>query len=215
MLAKIKNKKRGIKYTFAEVKSIIEKDGNRLLATEYVNGKIPIEVACGACNTEYMVRFISYVRGARCMKCAIVKAGLGRRTDEDEIKKEMEKKGDKFIKTYYHRNRVHVTFECGKCQVEFSILYFNYKIRLSCICSKKKGKIDYQFVLNYIKEQGETLISTEYVNAQGKLKIKCKNCNDIYEMDWQSYQRSSRCGLCNVSRKKTCDEVKKLIEDGG
>jgi hypothetical protein len=138
-----------------------------------------------------------------------------KRTSIDKVKKLMDEKGDTLINTYYVRNRLRVTFKCSKCNEIYSLVYFDYQRRINCQCEKKKGKINHDYVYNYVKEQGDTLISQSYINAKEKLEIKCHKCDQIYKMNWTTYRRGSRCGLCHISKKKTYDEVKKLISDNG
>lgn len=79
-------------YTYNDAERIIEAGGDKLISTEFKNGKIPIEVECGECHTRYNVRLQSYLKNSRCNECAIRKRGIKKRTPEDEVKKFVEKK---------------------------------------------------------------------------------------------------------------------------
>jgi hypothetical protein len=47
-------------------------------------------------------------------------------------------------------------------------------------------KLSYDYVAEYIKNKGDELMSTEYINANTLLDIKCSKCNTIYK---QTYGR--------------------------
>ena len=203
---------RGNKYTYDQVKEIIEKDGNTLVSQIYVNSKTKIEIKCVNCDINYNIRFKSYMKGSRCKKCADDLRGQKKRTSEDDIKKLMTERGDTFKRLYFVRNRAKVEFECGKCFKDYNLVYFNYQHRISCICERTKTVLNLDTVKTYIESYGDTLISNDYINSDSLLEIKCNKCGQNFKMSFHTYKRGSRCGLCNVSHKKTIEEVKELIE---
>jgi len=202
------------KYTFEKVKEIIERDGNKLLSDKYINSKTLIKISCGKCDCVYNVIFNSYIRGARCRKCAIEKRGIQKRTPIENVKKLMKDRGDIFLKTFYINHRLRVKFKCSKCNQVFSLVYFGYQRRKHCRC-EKRHKITYDFIKKYVEDQEETLMSKTSLNSRQKIKIKCKKCNNIYELKWSGYYRGVRCGDCSKYKKKTYEDVKELIESGG
>lgn len=203
------------KYTCQQVKERIENDGHILISTEYLNGKTPIQIQCGKCNTIYNVRFQAYLAGTKCKKCSDADRGIKRRVSEDDVKKLMEERGDLFKRLYFIKNRARVEFQCGECSMTFNLVYFNYQRRNNCSCERTKTKLDINYIKEYVLSQGEELISANYVNAKAPLEIECCNCNGIYDTDWNSYKRGVRCGLCSKYKKKTIEDVQELVKNGG
>jgi very-short-patch-repair endonuclease len=79
----------------------------------------------------------------------------------------------------------------------------------------------YNEVKTYVEDQGEKLVSTEYIRSKEKLEIECSACHCVYKMNWKEYYNGSRCNICFINRKKNppnkkkYEDVKKYIEDHG
>ena len=58
--------------THAVVKETIEKTGYRLISTEYVNNKTPLDIECGECKEPYQQIFSSFQLGFRHQNCKAV-----------------------------------------------------------------------------------------------------------------------------------------------
>ena len=83
-----------------------------------------------------------------------------------------------------------------------------------------KWNID--LVRDYVEKNGsgEMLISTVYKNSNTKLEYRCRVCNDIYSIDWNSFIKGYRHHLCpSKDRGKGLRipyaEVKQYYEDAG
>ena len=89
-------------------------------------------------------------------------------------------------------------------------------------------RLTYEFVKEFIKNAGDKLISTEYVNNRTKLSIECHLCHTPYDQVFTSYQKGHRHQNCpsglsaldiyNATREilplitKTCPECNKQFE---
>lgn len=72
--------------------------------------------------------------------------------------------------------------------------------------------LNFNDIKQYVsKINGYKLLSNSYKNNTTKLKFKCPN-GHIFDMDWNHFQRGQRCSECDITKKKTYDEVKKYIE---
>ena len=72
-------------------------------------------------------------------------------------------------------------------------------------------KLDFEYVRNYIKDFDHTLISTEYINSQTKLELKCLN-GHLFKICFNSFQQGERCPECYGNKRKTLEDVKKYTE---
>ena len=61
-------------------------------------------------------------------------------------------------------------------------------------------KLTYKYVKEYIESFRYTLLSTEYVNARTKLKVKCPH-GHVYEVTFGNFKRGKRCKKClNINK---------------
>lgn len=87
-------------------------------------------------------------------------------------------------------------------------------------CANRKISQDksfsYEYVKQFVEEQGYILVSTEYINAHTKIHMICPNGHD-YFTTFQPFQNGSRCicetGYCNV--KHTHEEMIDLFKTKG
>ena len=75
-------------------------------------------------------------------------------------------------------------------------------------------KYTYEHVKNYVENAGYKLLSTEYKNAFGKLKVQCPK-GHIYEVKYNDFQQGHRCGICANNIKYTYEYIKTYIENTG
>ena len=100
---------------------------------------------------------------------------------------------------------------CGTCSQQYSQRLSEYikGCRGNCNCSKKK-RWDIKSVGEYIKNNGDILISRSYVNNKMALIIFCKECNIQYEQNFDRYKRGFRHKNCSLSYKKPVTMIKKI-----
>ncbi len=77
-----------------------------------------------------------------------------------------------------------------------------------------RKKLTFEFVKNFIENEGVELLSKEYINANEKLNVKCAK-GHIYPVTFASFQYGSRCQICFGNQKLTFEFVKGFIENKG
>jgi len=162
-----------------------------------------------------MMNLNMFTCGSRCRDCSYVKRNKNKQTTKNQIKKLMKQRKCILLKHYRINNRLRVRYKCNLCLQEFDIFYHNYKTKTHCVCVKKNRKINYNFVKQYIKKNGDELISKKYINAKSKLLFKCGKCKKIIDMSWDSYQKGCRCRLCSGRTKFSYDEIKLYVNNAG
>ena len=75
-------------------------------------------------------------------------------------------------------------------------------------------KLTYEFVKNYIKNEGYKLLSKKYVNSKAYLKIQC-NKGHIYKVKWNDFKQGYRCAECAGLKRLTHEYVNNYIEERG
>lgn len=81
----------------------------------------------------------------------------------------------------------------------------------------RKMVFTYEYVKNFVEEQGDVLLSTEYKNSTTLLDIKCNKCNEEFKQKFKNYKvrQHSYCPGKNGRRKIDIEYVKKYVEEHG
>lgn len=114
----------------------------------------------------------------------------------NEIKLYIENNGETLLSTEYIKNNEKLEIICSTCHNPYKICWRDYRRNhrcSECFGSKKKT---YEEVKNYIENNGDILISTEYINVFSKLEIECGTCKNIFMMNFNTYQAGIRCWTC-------------------
>lgn len=94
------------KYTYEEVKQIIESHGYKLISTEYINCKTKIEVECPD-GHRYFVTFDVFCQGNRCPECS-----NNTPRDYEYVKSTIESYGYKLLSPEYINCKTKIELEC-------------------------------------------------------------------------------------------------------
>lgn len=174
----------------AQVKKYFEEQGCKLLEKEYVNSHAKMRYVC-SCGKESNINWNNFKNGRRC-GCG--RKGMGR-LPEDQIKKEVESIGYKFISSEYKERYNVVTCRC-KCGNTRTCKLVNLRHNSKCRkCFHIEFSFDIEFVKNYFYENGCELLEKEYKNARKKLKYKCC-CGKVSEICFFSFKSGNRCREC-------------------
>lgn len=73
-------------------------------------------------------------------------------------------------------------------------------------------KLTYEFVNQYVKDNGCELIDNVYINANTKLNYFCQNRHKTF-VTFGSFKKGSRCIDCSGNKKYTFDYVKQYFKD--
>jgi hypothetical protein len=80
------------------------------------------------------------------------------------------------------------------------------------LIKKSNSKLNFNDIKQYVSTiTGYKLLSNSYKNNTTKLKFECPN-GHIFDMDWNHFKRGQRCSECDITKKKTYNEVKNYIE---
>ena len=198
------------KLTLEYVKDKIEEVGYKLLSDEYVDNRTKLTILCDK-GHEYTVTWNNFKSGKRCPYC------IGRHKTIGEIKKfvSTSAKGYVCLSDKYINNSEKLKFKCDKGH-EYSATLANFQQGRRCsVCGILKVSGAKRFTIDYIKKEtkriamGYTCISTEYNNANSKIKFKCDKGHE-YDATWAHFINGRRCPTC-FGRGKTITDIKKLV----
>lgn len=144
------------------------------------------------CPNGHIYRTSWYVfhKGHRCPVCS------------NDFKKSIEyinnflkNTGYKCISTKYINSRTKLKLQCPKNHT-FEATWVNIQKGSRCpLCTKYCNTYTFKKVKDFIQKEGYKLLSTEYINANTKLKVKCIKGHE-YEVIWASFKNGRRCNKC-------------------
>lgn len=203
------------KYTYQEVKAMIEKDKeNTLVSKKYVNNNTKMKIKCHTCNIAHEATLSVFLQNNGCVVCKKnnrikERENIKKQDEYNEVQQIITNGGDSLISKEYINSRLKIEICCSKCKQNYKCSLYSFTKGTRCsIClknNKKNSRIKntYNSVKNTIESQGDILISTDYINNQTPLKIQCVKCNNVYEETYKSFMQNMRCHIC---RRKKCME---------
>ena len=200
------------RYTYQDVKNIVENENYELISTEneiidekgFVKTSTKITVWCKNENHNYIKPQLSkFLKGGRWGKCR----NDNKKFDYKYVKEYVESFGYKLLSKEYKNTNEYILIKCPDENhkpylVKFSS-FKNQETRCPYCQNKKRGlyrKFDYKYVKEYVESFGYKLLSKEYKNCDEKLKIEC-NKGHIYEVSFYCFKNlNTRCPICNESK---------------
>lgn len=192
---------RKAKYTYKEVKEYIEKFNYKLLSDKYIGIDSNLEVECPQGHI-FSPTFHNFLHNAsRCPTC---NGGLAH--TYEYVKNRIESKGFVLLSKEYVNSKTELLMKCPNGHI-LKQSFENFKLERSCkFCNNSTRKFIYEYVKGYIESFNYTLISTEYINKDSLLTVKCEKGHE-YTVSFHNFKAGYRCPMCNSSKGE------KVIED--
>jgi len=201
------------KHTYTQVKDYIESRGYKLLSKEYKNANTKLKLQCPEEHT-FEMTYGNFYSNHRCPECSKKKYGQYHKLSYDEVKEYIESYNYKLLSTKYNNNNIKLKLQCPIGH-NFEMKYNNFQIGQRCPeCSKKKygqyHKLSYDEVKEYIESYDYKLLSNNYKNAHGRLKLLCPH-DHVFEMKYNNFQIGQRCPICYFN--STSSQPEKEIQE--
>jgi len=100
-------------YTYIDIKREVEKEGYKLLSTEFINTKEPLTLLCPN-GHEWTTIYNRWQTGVRCKKCAVKKVGQEHKHSFEFVKSQFEKDGYELLSTEYNSQLDKLQYKCPK-----------------------------------------------------------------------------------------------------
>ena len=186
----------GVKYSYEYVKKCIEKEGYKLLSTEYENSNQKLSVKCPKGHT-WDVRFRAFnYEKHRCPYCYEKNIKF----DYKNVKKYIEQFNYELLSKEYKNNKTPLEIKCPLGHV-FLMNLDSFKNKESrCPYCSKKHHYTYQEVKGYIESFGYKLLSEEYTDCKKYLKISCPEGHEYFSTFDNFKNKERRCSVCNISK---------------
>ena len=193
-----------LRISYEDVKKYFEEEGYVLLSLIYVNSKEPLEVICPRGHFTNTLSFSNFKTGNRCKKCAIIDTHNEQRHSYDYVKEYIESFGYTLLSTEYESAKKLLLVQCDKKHKPYDVSFDNFKTGYRCpkcgiVSSSEKNKHSYEYVKNYLDNDGYKLLSETYEGSREKIKILCPN-NHEWDVTFDNFQQGNRCPYCNESK---------------
>jgi len=201
----------GKSLTYKFVKEQIEKEGYKLLSTEYKNIETKLKLQCPE-NHIFYIRYHDFQQGHRCRLCHINKT----KTSFEFIKKYFENEGYQVLSKKYKNSYTKLKTLCPNGHIFFVTWNRFQSGGVRCkTCSYLNRTFDFDFVKKEIEKEGYKLLSTNYKNVRSRLKIQCPK-GHTYIVSFYNWRQGSRCSQCASEKiRLTFNHIKNEIEKEG
>ena len=178
----------------------------------YVNNKTKLRVKHNVCGNVYKVRVLSFLEGSRCPYCA----GLVKKTDKQFRQEVYTLVGDEytFLDKYVNtKTKLRVRHnECGNIyEVTPSKFLFGRRCPYCAGLVKKTDTLFKKEVLDMVGDEYTFL--DKYVNAYTKIRVKHKECGNVFEAYPTNFLRGHVCPFCNNPKGETT--INKILKTLG
>ena len=189
------------KLTFEFVKSVFEKEGYKLLSTEYINADSKLKYLCPN-NHENEIRYSHFKSGNRCPDC--------KKLTIEFIRSVFEKENYELLSKEYINSKTKLKYKCQ--QGHFGqIAYTSFQQGHRCAKCANNKKYNYSEVKNYFSQNNYILISKDYINSHSLLEYECP-LGHLGKICYYSFIQNHRCPICANNKKLSYNEVKNEFE---
>lgn len=208
-----------LKWSKEKIIDYVENEGYRFIGIDdsyKTNGlKTRIIIQCKNNHSPYDVYFDDFKRKRRCMKCRnenIAKAKS--KWSKEEIIEFVESKGCGFIDFIkYEGVKSEIKLECD-IHNEYDVKFRNFQNGSRCTKCANNTKHEYEYIKEYIENEGYKLLSDNYMGTDHELSTLCPKGHE-YVTTFHNFKRGRRCGHCYGRYKKDYDDIKNVVESEG
>jgi len=187
------------KYTYEEVKSMINSNEYELISKEYHNNKEKLEILHKPCNNIFHTSLVLFNKGYGCSYCS----GKHQYTTEEFQNKINELTNNEYtLETPYVSTFKKIIFKHKTCGKIFPMRPNNFINGQRCPYCNGKYRYTIDDIINYLEERNYLLISANnYKNYKSRIKVKHLMCNKIFITTFDNFKNGKcRCPYCNMSQ---------------
>jgi hypothetical protein len=168
--------KSNTRLTFKSCKDLAVSKGGKCLSTEYVNNRTKMKWQCNDSHTWETSRS-SISMGTWCPKCAIKKNSDNQRSSLNDCQDLAASKGGKCLSTEYENSKTKMKWQCSENH-KWENTYSGINSGHWCPkCAIRKNAENQRHTIQHCHDaaalKGGKCLSTEYVDAQTKMKWQC------------------------------------------
>ena len=177
------------------------------LSSDYVNNRSKLKYVCKN-GHEAEITFHSFKQGYGCMKCS----GNEKLTIE-YVRDFFKERGCTLLSTHYVNSKSKLQYICKNGHTT-EIRFNDFQQGQGCMKCFGNEKLTIEYVRDFFKERGCTLLSTNYVNNRSRLEYICENGHKT-ETIFNSLQQGIGCAKCSGNEKLTIEYVREYFKERG
>lgn len=133
------------------------------------------------------------------------------------VKNFIEEQGYFLLSDEYINSSTHLIVQCSNGHKPYPVTFNNFKRNRRCpecanIIRGNTRRLSMENLEEYMSTcEGYELLSETYQNNSLPLLFKCPK-GHIFKMTWSHFSSGERCSECDITKKKTFEEVKSYIE---
>jgi 5-methylcytosine-specific restriction endonuclease McrA len=176
------------KVSYTHIKIAFEKEGYSLLSDTYINSTTKLNYICPNGHA-HSITWGDFKQGRRCKICA-----NNTKLDYEYVKEVFKKEGYILLSKNYINNKQKLAYSCPNGH-QHTIRWYSFTHGHRCPSCAGLAKPSYEFIHNFFKKEGYTLLSTNYINSKTKLRYICPN-GHIHSIRWMDFFYGQRCITC-------------------
>ena len=176
------------KLTLSFIKKQFNKEGYKLLSTEYVNNSTKLDYVCPK-GHKHSITFNSWNSGCRCAHCS----GNSKPTIEF-ISEAFKKDGYVLLAQQYKNNKSKLYYTCSKGHAG-SIAWQEWNKGCRCLECSGNTKRRIEDIRKCFEARDFILLSKSYTNNSTNLKCLCNNGHEC-EVTWSNFNSGHGCSVC-------------------
>jgi hypothetical protein len=196
------------KHTIEEIGEVFKKEGWTLLATEYKNARTNNLYYLCSKGHKGSISWNSFQHGNRCLECSGKKP-----LTLEYVRAFFQKEGYTLLSQKYEGVHKRLDYLCPqnhRHHITFSMFRWGQRCPR---CHKDTRRHTFEYIQNYFKQQGYTLLSTTYENTKSPLEYECPKGHKNITC-WNTFQQGRRCPDCHnfysVAEQQIADVYKHL-----
>lgn len=212
------------RYSYEEVKLIIEEQGFTLVSTSYKNDSTKLDMLCPE-GHQINISFNGWQnrKGNGCKACQSQKSSKQTNSCSvasltvGDLRQAVELEGYVLLiesiqdGPYKEKIRQKINLRCPKGHTYSTSLRSWLRGNRCPKCLKEGLSHNFDYIKVSIESEGYALLSEKYENAHSKLQIKCPE-GHLYETDWGHWKAGRRCPVCsNQSKRATVESVQRNL----
>jgi hypothetical protein len=207
--------------TYEQVQEIFNKQGCKLLSTEYKNTKTKLHYIA-QCGHEHEISLDNFMKGKGlvCKECRYKKISATNKYSYEYVKNTFEREGCKLISQEYAGSSKAKLRYVAQCGHENEILFNKFVSGGGRVCNKcsKSIRYDYDYVFNEFSKRQCVLLEDIYINCKEPMKY-IATCGHESFISFDELINSKtvtlKCKKCQSFKHYEIDEVRQMFKDNG
>ena len=190
------------KLKYEDIKQAFEKEEYELLEEEYLGSNVKMKYKCPQGHIHEMC-WDNFKQGKRCPECyGNIKLTI------EYVKSKFEERGYVLLAKEYIDAQSKMDYVCPNGH-RHSMSWDNFKKGVNCPYCVGKAKHNIEYIREKFKEEGYTLLTTEYKDNKQSLDYICPNGHK-HHINWAKFQQGQRCPYCNIYKGE--EEVSNILD---